>query len=167
VTHWFAGRKTPTLEQGLAILEILKKAEKSSAFLRWSAVAQAGAMFLGPYANTSMSGIQANYCRADALQEIGLVNSERSNDPGERALSEKDLPLSRKRARRRTFGNSAAPKIDSCLVNECWGLISGRILQPLLRFAGGFRRAPDATQRLPSRFHHAADLPAQRRRARD
>jgi hypothetical protein len=23
VTHWFAGRKTPTLEQGLAIQEIL------------------------------------------------------------------------------------------------------------------------------------------------
>jgi DNA-binding transcriptional regulator YiaG len=31
VTHWFAGRKTPTLEQGLAIQEILKKAEKGSA----------------------------------------------------------------------------------------------------------------------------------------
>ena len=28
VTHWFAGRKTPTLEQGLAIQEILKTAGK-------------------------------------------------------------------------------------------------------------------------------------------
>jgi hypothetical protein len=28
VTHWFADRKTPTLEQGLAIQEILKMAEK-------------------------------------------------------------------------------------------------------------------------------------------
>ena len=28
VTHWFAGRKTPTLEQGLAIQEILKGRER-------------------------------------------------------------------------------------------------------------------------------------------
>jgi hypothetical protein len=34
---------------------------------------------------------------------------------------------------RRTFGNSAAPRIDSCLVNQFWGLNSDRILQPLLR----------------------------------
>jgi hypothetical protein len=33
----------------------------------------------------------------------------------------------------RTFGNSAAPKIDACLVNQFWGLNSDRILQPLLR----------------------------------
>jgi hypothetical protein len=65
--------------------------------------------------------------------------------------------------------HTAARKINSCLVNEFWGLNSDRILQPLLRFVGGFGRfrAPDATQRLPPRFHHAADLPAQRRRARD
>ena len=34
---------------------------------------------------------------------------------------------------RRTFGNSAAPKIDSGLVNQFWGLNSDRILQPLVR----------------------------------
>jgi transcriptional regulator with XRE-family HTH domain len=31
VTDWLAGRKTPTLEQGLAILGILKNAEKGGA----------------------------------------------------------------------------------------------------------------------------------------
>jgi transcriptional regulator with XRE-family HTH domain len=31
VTDWLAGRKTPTLEQGLSILGILKNAEKGSA----------------------------------------------------------------------------------------------------------------------------------------
>ena len=33
----------------------------------------------------------------------------------------------------RTFGNSAAPKIGSCLVNQFWGLNTDGILQPLLR----------------------------------
>jgi hypothetical protein len=34
---------------------------------------------------------------------------------------------------RRTFGNSAAPKIGSCLVGQFWGLNTDRILQPFLR----------------------------------
>jgi hypothetical protein len=34
---------------------------------------------------------------------------------------------------RRTFGNSAAPKIASCLVGQFWGLNTDCILQPLLR----------------------------------
>ena len=34
---------------------------------------------------------------------------------------------------RRTFGNSAAPKIGACLVDQFWGLNTDRILQLILR----------------------------------
>jgi hypothetical protein len=35
VTDWFAGRKTPTLEQGLTIQEFLRKRRKSFTVMIW------------------------------------------------------------------------------------------------------------------------------------